>query len=56
MAERIAAASAVTGIGLTLLPVHYQYGGCDKRPLGRGQVPFGNNSERFARLADGCEH
>ena len=27
MAERIAAASATTGIGLTLLPVHYQYGG-----------------------------
>lgn len=50
MAERIAAASAATGIGLTLLPVHYQYGGCDKRPLGPGQVRFGNDLDRFARL------
>ena len=34
MSERIAAAAASqSGIGLTLLPVHYQYGGCDKRAL-----------------------
>ncbi|MGP1355468.1 MAG: formimidoylglutamate deiminase, partial [Roseicyclus sp.] len=41
MAARIAAATARTGIGLTLLPVHYRYGGCDRRPLGPGQVRFG---------------
>ena len=29
MSERIVAASQQAGIGLTLLPVHYQYGGCD---------------------------
>lgn len=50
MAERIAAASAVTGIGLTLLPVHYQYGGCDKRPLGAGQIRFGNTLDAYAAL------
>lgn len=50
MAERIAAASAVTGIGLTLLPVHYQYGGCDKRPLGPGQIRFGNTLDAYAAL------
>ncbi|MDP2733810.1 MAG: formimidoylglutamate deiminase [Hoeflea sp.] len=50
MAERIAAASATTGMGLTLLPVHYQYGGCDKRPLGPGQIRFGNRLDAYAEL------
>ena len=50
MAERIAAAARQTGIGLTLLPVHYQYGGCDKRPLGNGQIRFGNGMTRFEKL------
>ncbi|NIY76482.1 formimidoylglutamate deiminase [Thalassospira sp. HF15] len=50
MAERIAAATEMTGIGLTLLPVHYQYGGCDKRPLGPGQIRFGNDPDQFAKL------
>lgn len=53
MAERIASASLRTGIGLTLLPVHYQYGGLDCRPLGPGQIRFGNDPDRFARLYDG---
>jgi formimidoylglutamate deiminase len=52
MSERIAAAAATTGIGLMLLPVMYQYGGCDLRALGPGQVRFGNTLERFARLLD----
>jgi formimidoylglutamate deiminase len=50
MAGRIAAAASKTGIGLTLLPVHYEFGGCDGRALGDGQVRFGNNFDRFARL------
>ena len=54
MSGRIAAAAAETGIGLTLLPVHYQYGGCDKRELGPGQIRFGNDPERFARLHEGA--
>lgn len=50
MAVRIASAAAATGIGLTLLPVHYQFGGLDGRPLGPGQVRFGNDLDRFVRL------
>ena len=50
MADRIVAATQRTGIGLTLLPVHYQYGGCDRRPLTSGQIRFGNDLERFVRL------
>lgn len=52
MAERIAAAAQTSGIGLTLLPVHYQFGGCDQRPLAPGQVRFGNTPDQFARLID----
>jgi len=50
MSERVIAAAKNTGIGLTLLPVHYQFGGCDQRPLGNGQIRFGNDVERFARM------
>lgn len=52
LSERICAATEESGIGLTLLPVHYRYGGCDKRELGPGQVRFGNDLERFSRLLD----
>lgn len=50
MSARIAAAAALTGIGLTLLPVHYRFGGCDGRPLGAGQARFGTDPDGFARL------
>ncbi len=50
LSERIVSAAETSGIGLTLLPVHYQYGGCDKRSLGAGQVRFGNDLEQFGRL------
>ena len=52
MADRIMAATATTGIGLTMLPVHYQYGGCDMRPLARGQCRFHNDLDGFATLCD----
>jgi formimidoylglutamate deiminase len=52
LSERIVAAAAETGIGLTLLPVLYRWGGCDRRALGPGQVRFGNDPERFATLHD----
>ncbi len=55
MSGRIAAAAAQTGLGLTLLPVLYQYGGCDRRALGPGQNRFGNDPDRFARLLDAAE-
>ena len=50
MANRIMAATEITGIGLTILPVHYQYGGCDKRPLVRGQCRFHNDINSFSAL------
>lgn len=53
--ERIAAAASRTGIGLTLLPVHYQFGGLDRRALGPGQVRFGTTPEEFAELLDAAE-
>ncbi|WP_394706195.1 formimidoylglutamate deiminase [uncultured Cohaesibacter sp.] len=54
LSHRIGAATAQSGIGLTLLPVLYQYGGCDKRPLGNGQIRFGNDFDRFERLHEGA--
>ncbi|MES0812195.1 formimidoylglutamate deiminase [Roseibium sp. SCPC15] len=50
MSERIVAAAQETGIGLTHLPVFYQYGGCDRRPLAPGQIRFGNDFDRFQKL------
>ena len=55
MAERISAAASRTGIGLTLLPVHYQFGGTDRRPLAPGQNRFGTTPEEFQRLLEGAE-
>ena len=52
MSERIAAAADRTGIGLCLLPVQYEFGGCDGRGLGPGQVRFGNGPDQFQRLHD----
>lgn len=52
MSDRIMAAASQSGIGLTLLPVLYQFGGCDLRPLVRGQNRFHNNLDDFARLID----
>jgi formimidoylglutamate deiminase len=56
MAERIMAAATTTGIGLTMLPVHYQYGGCDMRPLARSQCRFHNDLDGFAALCDGVRN
>jgi len=53
MAARIVAAAQTAGIGLTLLPVLYQTGGCDGQPLAGGQRRFGNDIDRFARLFEG---
>ncbi|MBP7240775.1 formimidoylglutamate deiminase [Amaricoccus sp.] len=55
MSARIAAAAQRTGIGLTLLPVHYQFGGLDRRPLGPGQRRFGTDPDGFVRLLDAAE-
>lgn len=50
LSYRIVEASRKSGIGLTLLPVHYEFGGCDGRPLGDGQIRFGNNLDSFANI------
>ncbi len=54
MSERICAAADRTGIGLCLLPVHYAFGGCDRRALAQGQIRFGNDLERFQNLHTGA--
>jgi formimidoylglutamate deiminase len=52
LSSRIAAAAEATGIGLTLLPVHYAQGGVDGRPLAGGQLRFGNDLDRFRALQE----
>ncbi len=52
LSSRIMAAAAETGIGLTHLPVLYSYGGAGQAPLHGGQLRFGNDVARFARLVD----
>jgi formimidoylglutamate deiminase len=52
MAERIAAAAAQTGIGLTLLPVLYTHGGFGPLPPSEGQRRFLNGPDEYLRLLD----
>jgi formimidoylglutamate deiminase len=52
LSARIVAAAARTGIGLTLLPVHYVRGGADGRPLAGGQLRFRTGRESYARLVE----
>ncbi|MBA3326634.1 MAG: formimidoylglutamate deiminase, partial [Rhodobacteraceae bacterium] len=52
---RIFAAAAETGIGLTHLPVLYSYGGARAQPLAGGQLRFGCDLDRFARLRDATQ-
>ena len=54
LSGRIAAAAQESGIGLTLLPVLYEQGGCDGRALGQGQLRFGNTIDRFEKLLVGA--
>jgi formimidoylglutamate deiminase len=52
MAARIAAASAATGIGLTLLPSLYTYGGFGGAVPDPGQIRFINPTDRFVTLME----
>lgn len=54
MAERIAAAAADTGIGLTLLPVFYAHSSFGGAAPNEGQRRFINDVNRFARLVEKC--
>ncbi|AYO95961.1 MULTISPECIES: formimidoylglutamate deiminase [Xanthomonas] len=56
MSERIAAAAANTGIGLSLLPVFYahsDFGGATPSPAQRRLI---HDIDGFARLLDDCRH
>jgi formimidoylglutamate deiminase len=52
MAKRIAAASAETRIGLTLLPSFYAYGGFGGTPPSPGQRRVLNDPERFLKIVE----
>jgi formimidoylglutamate deiminase len=52
LSHRIVAAAAATGIGMTLLPVLYSYGGAGGAELNGGQRRFGCDLETFLRLRE----
>jgi formiminoglutamate deiminase len=54
MAERIAAASAETGIALTLLPVFYAHSGFGGAAPLEGQRRFINSLDGYEKLLDSC--
>ncbi len=54
MAKAIFNASANAGIGLTLLPVLYQFSGFGAKLPNNGQKRFINNSEQFNQLVSDC--
>jgi formiminoglutamate deiminase len=54
LAGRIAAAAAVTGIGLTLLPVFYAHAGFGAAPPAPRQRRFVTDVAGFARLLEAC--
>ena len=55
LSDRILAAAESVGIGLTLLPVLYQYAGCKGEALQGGQRRFGCSLNEFAALFSHCE-
>lgn len=52
LSQRVFAAAAQTGIGLTHLPVLYSYGGAGRLALSEGQARFGNSVTEFAQLVE----
>jgi formimidoylglutamate deiminase len=54
MSARVVQAARETGLGLTHLPVIYEQGGVDGRPLAGGQLRFGSSPEVHAQLLDGA--
>jgi formiminoglutamate deiminase len=54
LAERIGAASAEAGIGLTLLPVFYAHSGFGGAAPAEGQRRFINSVDSFTHLMEGC--
>ncbi len=54
LSARIIAAAETAGIGLTHLPVYYEFGGCDRRALAGGQLRFGNDFDGYAAIHQGA--
>lgn len=54
LAGRVVAAAQETGLGLTLLPVLYERGGCDGRALTAGQLRFVTDLGGYAELWAGA--
>ncbi|MEO1316862.1 MAG: formimidoylglutamate deiminase [Pseudomonadota bacterium] len=54
LSRRIVNAAVETGIGLTHLPVLYQYGGARNAPLDGGQRRFGHAPDGFLGLLETC--
>jgi formimidoylglutamate deiminase len=52
MSRQVVAAAASTGIGITMLPVLYGYGGFGGAPAGEGQRRFLNDPARFLRIVE----
>ena len=50
LSERVLEASKDSGIGICLLPVLYERGGCDGRKLSGGQLRFHNSFDTFTDL------
>lgn len=55
MARRVVAAAVRSGIGMTLLPVLYGYGGFGGAAAGEGQRRFLNDPERLLRIAQAIQ-
>ncbi|WP_313803980.1 formimidoylglutamate deiminase [Sphingobium sp.] len=54
LSERIAAASAASGISLTLIPVFYAHSGFGGASPGEGQRRYVNSVDSYARLMAAC--
>ena len=54
MAKAIFEASSNSGIGLTMLPVLYQYSGFGQQTPNEGQARFINSTEQFNQLVSDC--
>jgi formimidoylglutamate deiminase len=54
LAERVVAAAARSGIGLTLLPVFYAHGGFGGQPPAARQRRFINDPESYLRIVSAC--
>jgi formimidoylglutamate deiminase len=55
MAERVVGAAEASGIGLTVLPAFYAYGGFGGQPLAEKQLRFKNDVARYLKLIEGVD-